>query len=127
MGALRPLEELIPLTVPEVRGLLAHLIWQHQPDTESVLDWSTPRRITISAAVVLGELVAGHQFVYVFDLGDDWTHACIVADRRTDPHDSLGITPDRPLPYWGWGSIPDQTDEAGTVTTVRRVNRQTPS
>ena len=41
-------------------------------------------------------------------LGDDWTHLCTVADSRIDPLDTLGIVPDVPLPYWGWGSIPDQ-------------------
>ena len=46
--------------------------------------------------------------LHMFDLGDDWAHLCTVADQRIDPQDTLGITPDRPLPYWGWGSIPDQ-------------------
>ena len=35
-------------------------------------------------------------------------HLCTVADRRVDPLDQLGIVPDRPLPCWGWGDIPDQ-------------------
>lgn len=25
-----------------------------------------------------------------------------------DPLDALGIATDRPTPYWGWGTIPDQ-------------------
>ncbi|MEJ7706259.1 MAG: hypothetical protein WKF82_02645 [Nocardioidaceae bacterium] len=50
----------------------------------------------------------GSEVVDVFDLGDDWAHLCTVADQRIDPQDALGITPDRPLPYWGWGSIPTQ-------------------
>jgi hypothetical protein len=37
-------EELIPLTVPEVRRLLAHLIWHQPPKVTSVLDWSRWRR-----------------------------------------------------------------------------------
>lgn len=43
-GAHRPVEELIPLTVPEVRRLLAHLIWHQPPNTTTVLDWSRWRR-----------------------------------------------------------------------------------
>jgi hypothetical protein len=44
----------------------------------------------------------------VFDFGDDWTHLCTVGEERIDPLDELGILPDGPLPYWGWGAIPDQ-------------------
>jgi hypothetical protein len=44
----------------------------------------------------------------VFDLGDGWAHLCTVGARRIDPVEVLGILPDSPLPYWGWGDIPDQ-------------------
>ena len=37
-------EALIPLTVPEVRRLLYHLIWQSRPRAKSVLEWSRWRR-----------------------------------------------------------------------------------
>lgn len=37
-------EELIPLTVPEVQGLLWHLVWREAPFEQSVLDWSHWRR-----------------------------------------------------------------------------------
>jgi hypothetical protein len=67
-----------------------------------------PERARLDETVRLGTLAAGQQFVYVFDLADDWAHLCTVADQRIDPQDALGITPDRPLPYWGWGSMPDQ-------------------
>lgn len=50
----------------------------------------------------------GEQFAYVFDLGDEWAHLCTVGERRVDPLVSLGIVPDKPLPCWGWGTIPDQ-------------------
>jgi hypothetical protein len=46
--------------------------------------------------------------VYLFDFGDDWTHLCTVGAGRIDPLDELGILPDGPLSYWGWGDIPDQ-------------------
>jgi hypothetical protein len=58
--------------------------------------------------VKLSRLDPGEQFVYVFDLGDDWAHLCTVGPQRLDPLDTLGIVPERPLPYWGWGEIPDQ-------------------
>ena len=56
----------------------------------------------------LGRLHLGERFVYVFDFGDDWTHLCTVAVERIDPDKALGIVPNGPLPYWGWGDIPDQ-------------------
>ena len=58
--------------------------------------------------VKLSRLHPGEQCVYVFDLGDDWAHLCTVGPERIDPVETLGILPDRPLPYWGWGDIPDQ-------------------
>lgn len=61
-----------------------------------------------SDRVRLSSLALGEQFVYTFDLGDDWTHLCTVGPTRIDPTEALGIVPDTPLPYWGWGAIPDQ-------------------
>ncbi len=58
--------------------------------------------------VKLSRLRPGEQFVYVFDLGDDWAHLCTVGAQRIDPVEALWILPDKPLPYWGWGDIPDQ-------------------
>lgn len=50
----------------------------------------------------------GAEFQFTFDLGDDWTHRCVVAEEKIDPVEVLGIRPKVPLPYWGWGTIPDQ-------------------
>ena len=58
--------------------------------------------------VKLSRLRPGEQFVYVFDLGDDWAHLCTASTQPIDPVEVLGIVPDQPLPYWGWGDIPDQ-------------------
>lgn len=55
----------------------------------------------------LSRLQAAEQFIYVFDLGDDWTHLCTVG-ATVDPLDALGLVPDAPMPYFGWGNIPDQ-------------------
>jgi hypothetical protein len=35
-------------------------------------------------------------------------HLCTVAPARIDPLQAVGIAPDTPQPYWGWGAIPDQ-------------------
>ena len=56
----------------------------------------------------LSRLKPGEQFVYVFDLGDDWAHLCTAGESPIDPVESLGLVPDRPVPYFGWGAIPDQ-------------------
>lgn len=56
----------------------------------------------------LSRLQLGEQFLYVFDFGDDWTHLCTVGGERVDPLETLGIVPAGPLPYWGWGEVPDQ-------------------
>ena len=64
--------------------------------------------LDIESAKVGGMLSLGAVFQYTFDLGDNWVHRCVVGDRKVDPLDELGIVPDKPLPYWGWGRIPDQ-------------------
>ena len=56
----------------------------------------------------LARLNPGEQFVYVFDFGDDWAHLCTVGDSPIDPLETVGLVPDRPLAYFGWGAIPDQ-------------------
>lgn len=56
----------------------------------------------------LGRLNLGEQFAYTFDLGDDWQHLCTVGPECIDPDEVYGIRPERPVPYWGWGELPDQ-------------------
>lgn len=76
-----------------------------------LVDWhweDPPADAQLDERARLSRLAVGQQFVYVFDLGDDWSHLCTVAESRIDPLGTLGLVPDRPLPYWGWGSIPDQ-------------------
>ncbi len=64
--------------------------------------------IDIVAAKVARTVVPGDEFQFTFDLGDAWMHRCVVGEVKVDPLEVLGIRPDAPLPYWGWGSIPDQ-------------------
>ncbi|MCA4135654.1 UPF0158 family protein [Arthrobacter sp. M4] len=64
--------------------------------------------IDIAAAKVARTVEPGTEFRFTFDLGDAWIHRCVVGEVKVDPLEVLGIRPDAPLPYWGWGSIPDQ-------------------
>jgi hypothetical protein len=64
--------------------------------------------LDIAVAKVVRTLKPGAEFQFTFDLGDAWTHRCVVGEAKVDPLEVLGIRPDAPLPYWGWGSIPDQ-------------------
>ena len=74
--------------------------------------WDGHEKVIDYTRTKLSRLQLGDQFLYVFDFGDDWTHLCTVAEVRIDPLESLGIVPGRPLPYWGWGDIPDQYGRA---------------
>jgi pRiA4b ORF-3-like protein len=90
----------------------AHLHEFTLPDgtrlTTPHLDWEDGPPALDDRRIKLSRLTGGEQFLYVFDFGDDWTHLCTVDPTRIDPLDSLGIAPDGPLPYWGWGDLPDQ-------------------
>jgi hypothetical protein len=57
---------------------------------------------------VAREVRPGDEFGYVFDLGDDWRHRCVVEREKVDPVQEYGAIPARPVAIWGWGSIPDQ-------------------
>lgn len=64
--------------------------------------------VDIESAKVVRLLQPGSEFQFTFDLGDDWIHRCVVGSDKVDPVDVLGIPSKKPLPYWGWGTIPDQ-------------------
>jgi hypothetical protein len=71
-------------------------------------DWEEDENRLDGRRTTLTRLKNDEQFVYEFDFGDSWEHLCTVGPTRIDPIDQLGILPQRPLPYWGWGVIPDQ-------------------
>lgn len=75
-----------------------------EPDPEQ--EWDDD--IVDDRTTRLNRLTDGQQFVYVFDLGDCWTHLCTATTDCIDPLKTVGIVPEQPTPYWGWGSIPDQ-------------------
>lgn len=82
-------------------------------DEESAMDEFSRPDGTISRTVLLSDPVKRHvstvddRFSYVFDFGDDWMHLCTF-DGYADPTDVYGPDPTRPVPIWGWGTIPDQ-------------------
>lgn len=81
--------------------------------------------LDMSTARVARTVERGEEFQFTFDLGDDWTHRCLVGEQKVDPVDVLGIRPSVPMPYWGWGSIPDQygrrwADDDGQHPVPRR-------
>jgi hypothetical protein len=90
----------------------SHLCMFELSDTTSIcgpIAWEDPpERSVFAGDVRLGRLKGSEQLLYTFDMGDDWTHLCTVGEQRIDPMEMLGIIPTGPLPYWGWGEIPDQ-------------------
>lgn len=98
----------------------AHLSMFHLTDGTIITDVETaaelpegpsgdlPATLDIETAKIADTLELGAEFRYVFDLGDNWVHRCVVDSEMIDPEAELGVRPAQPLPYWGWGMIPDQ-------------------
>lgn len=87
--------------------------------------------VDIASAKVARTLSLGTEFQYTFDLGDEWVHRCVIGQVKVDPLDELGIVPDTPLPYWGWGSVPDQygrrwADDDGEAPLPERPRQRHP-
>lgn len=70
--------------------------------------WDTDDDALDDRAEKLTRLALGEQLVYVFDLGDAWTHLVTVGDEKVDPVEAFGRVPERPVPVFGWGDLPDQ-------------------
>ncbi|TQC48017.1 hypothetical protein EEB14_17415 [Rhodococcus sp. WS4] len=95
------------------------------------IDGPITEPVDIETAKVARLLGPGAEFQFTFDLGDDWTHRCMVGRDKVDPVEVLGTTPGNPLPYWGWGSIPDQygrrwADDDGDSRAPRRPSQPHP-
>lgn len=87
--------------------------------------------LVLERAKVLRTVALGEEFSYTFDFGDDWIHRCVVEEAKVDPLDVLGIAPRKPLPYWGWGAIPDQygrrwDEDTGEEQPPQRPDRPDP-
>ncbi|MFN2320770.1 MAG: hypothetical protein ABR500_13965, partial [Dermatophilaceae bacterium] len=107
------------IDVAFARWDFSHLRQFVLPDGAVVLDEEAARDEqatpvgAISRTVLLSEPVKTHvstvgdRFSYVFDFGDGWMHLCTF-DGHADPTDVYGPDPTRPVPIWGWGTIPDQ-------------------
>jgi hypothetical protein len=76
--------------------------------------WLDHAKLKVAKEVKLGE-----EFEYVFDLGDNWQHRCVVEPEKGDPLEEYGIVPEGPVAIWGWGSIPDQYGVAASTTAAR--------
>lgn len=75
--------------------------WRFLDDVDPAHEWDAD-------AVTLGRLLKlGDELGYVFDLGDNWRHTCTVGEELIDPAEVIGPGVTAPLPFWGWGSIPD--------------------
>lgn len=105
------------------------------PETGEELTTSPFGPITLSldmtSTKVATTLQPGAEFRFVFDLGDDWTHRCVVEEKKVDPMEVLGIRPSMPLASWGWGAMPDQygrrwADDDGQGRTPRRLRTPHP-
>lgn len=87
---------------------------------EEQVSWLDLAQTRVAATVRPGE-----EFRFTFDLGDQWVHRCVVGQDAIDPVAELGVKPPTPLPYWGWGTIPDQygrrwADDDGTSRAATR-------
>jgi pRiA4b ORF-3-like protein len=96
--------------------------------TDPSPEWDTDDVVLDDQRTTLARLKPAEQFVYEFDFGDSWLHLCTVGPRRIDPAEQLGIVPTVPLPYWGWGDLPDQygrrfDGDDGETRTPHNPNR----
>ena len=72
-------------------------------------DEDAPEDQIDAETMAIGEVLdRGAEFAYTYDFGDGWEHACTVLDEAVDPIRIDGKPPATPLPYTGWGTIPDQ-------------------
>jgi len=81
----------------------------HVRDRTNTLSTAVPAAV-VNIDHPLGDMLdPGSEFSYTFDVDDGcWRHDCVVTADDTDPVELLGREPERPVPYYGWGVIPDQ-------------------
>jgi hypothetical protein len=91
---------------------LSHLHQFELPDGRLVgfpnEDFEEPQSLDHTELKVMDALEPGDEFAYIFDFGDHWRHRCAISDDKVDAAHVYGTLPERPVPTWGWGWIPDQ-------------------
>ncbi|WP_322762375.1 IS1096 element passenger TnpR family protein [Frankia sp. Cr2] len=71
-------------------------------------DGIDPDQLLNADTATLGQtLQPGNEFGYVFDLGDNWRHWCAIDTQTFDPIEQYSHIPNKPIPVFGWGTIPD--------------------
>ncbi|MFI7602503.1 hypothetical protein [Actinoplanes sp. NPDC049681] len=91
----------------------SHLHEFHLPDGRTVTEWrylddvEPGGELDADTETLERLLQPGDELGYVFDLGEDWRHQCVIGPDLIDAADEIGTVPPRPLPIWGWGAIPD--------------------
>ena len=82
---------------------------QFSADEFSALEFGPVQEtLDFTRVKVAREVKPGDEFRFTFDLGDNWTHRCVVSERKLDPSTLFDDLPDRPAAIWGWGAMPDQ-------------------
>lgn len=103
----------------------------YQHDIAGSLRGPISQPVDMSTLKVARTVELGEVFRFVFDLGDYWVHQCTVDTFTVDPLEVLGIRPNGPLAYWGWGDMPDQygrrwENDDGQSRTPRRPSTPHP-
>jgi hypothetical protein len=94
-----------------------------RPDWEGDDDWGEERPLSDGRRLTLGRLRGGEQFLYNFDLGDDWTHLCTVAPTRIDLPRTGRERPRRAAALLGLGRDPGfSTAARSTATTMTPIS-----
>lgn len=98
-----------------------------RPDWEGDDDWGEEPPLSDGRRLTLGRLRGGEQFLYTFDLGDDWTHLCTVARHGSTRSRRSGSPRTHPSPTGGGAQSPISTAAPSMATTATPTSRPTPS
>ena len=85
-------------------------------------DWDFGAAVLPIRTTKLSSLKLGQQFLYVFDLGDDWTHLCTVADKLIDPAEAVGLDAGRHA--WSVAVLGLGVDSGPVRTPLERRHRR---
>ncbi|MCA1700296.1 MAG: plasmid pRiA4b ORF-3 family protein [Actinobacteria bacterium] len=101
----------------------AHLSLFELADATDVcgpIEWDDPPDESVFAASTrLSRLNAGEQFLYTFDMGDDWTHLCTSPSSASTRSRRSASSPTGPWRTRGGARSPTSTAGAAKPTTAR--------